>query len=741
MNIKRINLLIITLLFSFVITACSDDDDEVHAPTPVVQAPTPAPAPTTTTVVDAAVANGSFTTLVAALQATGLDTTLANESADFTVFAPTDAAFALLGQDTIDALLADTDTLSKILTYHVLDSEVNASAAIAAAGSKVTTVNGADIGLSLDGDNLLINTATVITTDIETDNGIIHVIDAVLMPPAEMMASSMNIVETAVANGSFTTLVAALQKAGLDSVLANEDEMFTVFAPTDAAFAMIDSNLLDGILNDSDALSAILLQHVVSGASVDSVTAYTLNGMSATTASTATIPVAINSTTDALTFGGANIIMKDIYTSNGVIHVIDMVVVADVQLPEPFLTVADVAAANGSFTTLVAALQATGLDAVLDNTATDFTVFAPTDAAFALLGQETIDALLADPEALSNILLYHVVSGAEVLQDAAVTLAQSNNNKVSMANQQMTALSYVNSNLFVNKSAVSTPNVMADNGVIHVIDQVILPPAMKGMPDMNIAEVVSSDSNFSTLLAALTAADLASTFTNEDATFTVFAPTNAAFDKIPDTVLDGLLANTPALTQVLLQHVVSGTEIDSVSAFAANGGAVNTLANDDVSVSLVNFSAMMANAEDEVMYDAASQSLVGGANSSKPGFALYVFNNDLGSASSECNDACATNWPPVLVADGSASMLPGMSLIDRNDGTKQAAFNGRPLYFFAGDTQAGDITGQGVNNVWWLAEQEQVSLQIQGSNVSTFDVYTKNGVIHVIDTVITETLE
>ena len=737
MNIKRINFLIITLLFSFVITACSDDDDEVHMPEPVVEAP----APTVTTVVDAAVANGSFTTLVAALQATGLDATLANESASFTVFAPTDDAFALLGQDTIDALLEDTETLSKILTYHVLDSEVDATAAISAAGTKVTTVNGSDVGLSLDGDNLLVNTATVITTDIETDNGIIHVIDAVLMPPAEMMESSMNIVETAVANGSFTTLVTALQKAGLDSVLANEDETFTVFAPTDAAFAMIDSNLLDGILNDSDALSAILLQHVVQGASVDSVTAYTLNGMSATTASTATIPVAINSTTDALTFGGANIVMKDIYTSNGVIHVIDMVVVADVELPEPFLTVADVATANGSFTTLVAALQATGLDAVLDNTATDFTVFAPTDAAFALLGQDTIDALLADPETLSNILLYHVVSGAEVLQDAAVTLAQSENNKVAMANEQMTALSYVNSSLFVNKSAVSTPNVMADNGVIHVIDQVILPPTMKGMPDMNIAEVVSSDANFSTLLAALTAADLASTFTNEDATFTVFAPTNAAFDKIPDTVLDGLLGNTPALTQVLLQHVVSDAEIDSVSAFAANGGAVNTLANDDVTVSLVNFSAMMASDDDEVAYDSTTESLVGGANSSNPGFALYVFNNDLGSAGSECNDACATNWPPVLVTDGAASMLPGISLIDRNDGTKQAAYKGRPLYFFAGDTQAGDMTGDGVNDVWFLAKQEQVSLQIQGSNVSMFDVYTNNGVIHVIDTVITETLE
>lgn len=736
MNIKRINQLIITLVFSLVISACSDDDD--HPAPPVVVAP---PAPEAVTVYDTAVANGSFTTLVAALQATGLDETLDNEDATFTVFAPTDAAFALLGQETIDGLLQDTDTLSGILTYHVLASEVNAEAAIAAAGNKVATVNGAEVGLSLDGANLLINTATVTTTDIMTDNGIIHVIDAVLMPPAAMATPTMNIVETAVAAGSFTTLVSALQTAGLDSVLANPDANFTVFAPTDEAFAMIDSNLLDGILADSDALNAILLQHVVPDAAVDSVTAYTLNGMNATTVSGAQIPIAINSTTDKLTFGGANVVTKDIYTTNGVIHVIDMVVVADVALPEPLLTVADVAAANGSFNTLVAALQATGLDSVLDNPSTDFTVFAPTDDAFALLGEDTIAALLADPETLSNILLYHLVSGAEVLQDAAVTIAQSDMNKVAMANEQMAALSYVDSNLFINKSAVSTPNVMADNGVIHVVDQVILPPAMKGMPTSNIAEVVSSDANFSTLLAALTAADLATTLADEDSTFTVFAPTNAAFDKIPDSVLDNLLADTPALTQVLLQHVVGNAEINSVAAFAANGANVNTLANDDVTVALVNYSQVMATAADEVAYNKMMELLVGGDNSSNPGHTLYVFDNDLGSAGSNCNDGCATNWPPVLVTDGAASMLPGITLIDRDDGAKQAAFNGRPLYFFAGDNQAGDMNGQGLNDLWWTVKQEQISLQVQGANVTTFDIYTNNGVIHVIDTVITETLQ
>ena len=736
MNIKRINQIIITLVFSFVITACSDNDN--NTPTPVVEPP---PAPTVTTIVDAAVANGSFTTLVTALQATGLDSTLADTSASFTVFAPTDDAFALLGQDTINALLEDTDRLSGILTYHVLATQVDASSAIASAGTKVTTVNGAELGLSLDGDNLLVNTATVVTADIVTDNGIIHVIDAVLTPPAEATTTSMNIVETAVSAGSFTTLVTALQQAGLDSVLTDEATKFTVFAPTDEAFAMIDSNLLDGILADSDVLSAILLQHVIPNASIDSVTAYTLNGANATTASTATIPVAINSTSDTLTFGGANVVTKDIYTSNGVIHVIDMVVVAEVELPEPILTVKDIAESNDSFDTLTTVLQLTGLDTVLDDTTSNFTVFAPTDEAFALLGTETINTLLADPEALSDILLYHVVSDAEVLQDDAVTIAQSGDNKVTMANEKVAALSYQNSNLFINKSAVSTPNVMADNGVIHIIDQVILPPTMKGTPTMNIAEVVSSNENFSTLLTALNTADLASTFENEDATFTVFAPTNAAFDKIADTTLSNLLSDIPALTQVLLQHVVADIEIDSISAFAANGAAVNTLANDDVTVSLVNFSQVPATSSDEVAYMKSSQLLVGGDNSSKSGFTLYVFDGDLGSTGSECNDTCATNWPPVLVTDGSASMIPGIGLIDRGDGTQQASFQGRPLYFYVGDINAGDMAGDGVNGMWSAAKQEQLSLQIQGANVSTFDIYTTNGVIHVIDTVITETLE
>jgi len=727
MNLNKvISFLFVAVIF---VQGCGGSSSGYHEPTPE-------PEPEPMSIVDVAVANGSFTTLVAALEATGLDVTLSDMDNLFTVFAPTDDAFALLGDETIAALLDDTDTLTDILTYHVIGAEIDSSAAISSAGATVEMVNGDSTGLSLDGDNLLVNTVTVTTVDVEADNGVIHVIDAVLIPPADKGTPTMNIVDTAVSAGDFGTLVTALQAAGLDATLADETQSFTVFAPTDAAFAMIDPDTLDLLLADTDALSDVLLQHVVSG-EVSSVTAYTLNGLSATTASGAEIPVAINSELDTLTFGGATVTTTDIYTTNGVIHVIDMVVVADVELPSPPSSIVDVAVANGSFTTLVAALQATGLDTVLDDPEATFTVFAPTDAAFGLLGQGAVSALLDDPDTLKNILLYHVIQGSEVLQDGALTVAQSDANKVEMANGAETALSLANNTLFVNKSAVSLADVMADNGVIHVVDQVITVPAAKGEPTQTIVDIAASNDDFSTLVTALTAADLVTTLSDTSATFTVFAPTNAAFDKIDDATLDGLLADTDALTAILFKHVVNNSEIDSVSAFAANGADVPSIGGDSLSVSLQNFSQTVDGASDEVAYDSASEMLVGGTNSSRPGLTLYVFDSDLGTSGSTCNDGCATTWPPVVVDDAEVNNIPGLSLIDRDDGSSQAAFKGRPLYFYANDTAAGDTNGQAVNGAWWQVDQEQVELQVQGSGVTTFDLYGTNGVIHVIDTVIT----
>lgn len=543
--------------------------------------------PPPTTVFDIAVAKGNFTTLVAALQATDLDDVLDDPNGSYTLFAPTDAAFAVLGTETINALLADKATLSNILLYHVISgNEVMSTAAIASAGMTVTMANQQNVGLSLSGSSLLINTAMVTVVDLKADNGVVHVIDAVLTPPAIKGTPTNNIVETAVAAGNFSTLVTALQTAGLDTLLADETKTFTVFAPTDAAFAMVGEANINALLGDSDALNAVLLQHVIANAEVNSIGAYAANGTNIETASGAMIPVSIENR--ILRIGGAAVTMADIYTTNGVIHVIDTVIVGDVELPAPPMSIVDTARAAGNFTTLIAALEATGLDTVLADLEGSFTVFAPTDEAFSALGQDTINALLADTDALSDILLYHVIAGNEILADAAIAVAAGENSLVEMAKGKKTGLSLNGQNLFINLSQVTTANVLTDNGVIHVLDKVLLPPTAKGTPTDNIVETAIAAGNFTTLVTALQTAGLDATLANESETFTVFAPTDAAFALIPEATLNALMADTPALTQVLLQHVIIGAEVDSVTAFTLNGMQVDTASGEDVTIAIVN---------------------------------------------------------------------------------------------------------------------------------------------------------
>ncbi|WP_261375528.1 fasciclin domain-containing protein [Pseudoalteromonas neustonica] len=597
-------------------------------------------------------------------------------------------------------------------------------------------VNGQNIALSLNGDTLLVNTSTVTMTDIETDNGIIHVIDAVLMPKeVSETAPTKNIVETAQQAGNFSTLLTALDVAGLTAALSDNSKEYTVFAPTDAAFEAVGSKMINTLLANPDVLGNILKQHVLTG-SIDSVTAMSLNGQSAETLLGNTLPISINADTNILMFGGANVVITDIKTTNGIVHVIDSVIVADVALPESFGTIADVASENGSFTTLLAALSATGLDALVSDPTSTFTVFAPTDAAFAALGQDTIDALLADTDTLRDILLYHVVADANVLSDAAATIANSENNKVEMANGDMAALSYVDSSLFINDAAVTTANVTADNGVIHVLNKVIMPPAEVGTPTKTIATVATETSALSTLVTALQAAGLVDTFNDTTKSFTVFAPTNAAFSKIPTADLNALLADTTALTGVLTQHVLAA-QVGSTDAFAANGKMVTTLAENMLSVNVVDFTSTENTATDSVAYDATNNRLVTGMADAMPGKTVYVFDNDLGEAMSVCEATCATTWPPVLGTAASIENIPGLSLIARSDDSMQVAYLGRPLYTFSGDTAAGQSNGQAVNDIWWQVSLPTTSLQVAGSNVTTTDIYTSNGVVHLIDTVIT----
>ena len=202
---KRWSIFSLLLILALAVTACATPAAPAQpAPTePPTAAPTAA-APKD--IVNTAVAAGSFTTLVAAVQAAGLVDALKGDG-PFTVFAPTDEAFAALPKETLDALLADPEALAQILTYHVLAGKV--MAADVSDGLSAPTLAGPAVAFTVVDGKPMINDANIIATDVDASNGVIHVIDKVILPPADEAAApsdsaTMDIVDTAVAAGSFT---------------------------------------------------------------------------------------------------------------------------------------------------------------------------------------------------------------------------------------------------------------------------------------------------------------------------------------------------------------------------------------------------------------------------------------------------------------------------------------------------------------------------------------------------------
>ncbi|MCK6582782.1 MAG: fasciclin domain-containing protein [Anaerolineales bacterium] len=305
---------------SMVLAACAPAATPAPEPTAMPES-TATPEPELADIVDTAVADGRFTTLVAAVEAAGLVETLKGEG-PFTVFAPTDDAFAALPEGTIESLLLpeNKQQLTDILLYHVVSGKV--MAADVTGLESAATVLGKDIAIKVDMGNVYINEAKVIITDIETSNGVIHVIDAVLLPPSDEAAESNTIVDVAVADGRFTTLVAAVQAAGLVETLSGEGP-FTVFAPTDEAFAALPAGTVESLLlpENKQQLTDILTYHVVSGKVM---AADVVNLTSAPTVLGKDITITVK---DGKVFlnDTVQVIITDVEASNGVIHVIDAV--------------------------------------------------------------------------------------------------------------------------------------------------------------------------------------------------------------------------------------------------------------------------------------------------------------------------------------------------------------------------------------------------------------------------------
>jgi transforming growth factor-beta-induced protein len=340
----------------------------------------------TANTVDTLVANGNFKTLTAAVAAAGLVDTL--KTGEFTVFAPTDQAFAKLPAGTVEALLADIPKLQSILTYHVVSGTVPAD--VARKLPSATTVNGKDITIR-EGrrGTLFINDSKVVIYDIKTTNGIIHVIDSVLLPPAD-------------------------ESATLSEPTAPQNNPVT--PPTNAP--------------------PVTPSNPVNPVNVNPASEPTAPQNNPVTPPTNTPPVNPASPPVSPTQNQS----KDIVDT--LVH-------------------------DGRFKTLTAAVAAAGLVDTLKTG--EFTVFAPTDQAFAKLPAGTVETLLADIPTLSSILTYHIVNGS-VSSSVAKTLPSA-----VTVNGQEVKISVRDGCLYINDSKVITKDIHTSNGIIHVIDTVLMP--------------------------------------------------------------------------------------------------------------------------------------------------------------------------------------------------------------------------------------------------------------------------
>jgi len=512
------------------LAACDDDDDNPMEPTGPGN------------LAEVAADDARLSRLVAALEAAGLDETLQGPG-PYTVFAPGNPAFdpPALPEGWADNLLLpeNEDLLDRILKYHVVQGQVMSTDLTD--GQEITTVEGSTLTVGIDGGNITLTDASgnevgVVDADIEASNGVLHIIEYVLLP-------ELDAVEVAQIAG-YGTLVALVEEAGLTETLQGEGP-FTIFAPSDDAF--------DGIVApEGDDLSDLLKYHVIQGEALES--GELTNGQVLTTVQGEDLTIGVDAPQDApvtVTVTDANgntweVVEPNLVASNAVIHGIEGVLLPEADIPT-------VAGLYG-YSSLVNSVEAAGLAETLQGDG-PFTVFAPSNAAF----EATPTQLPSEGDLLEQFLNYHVVPGEYLASDLTdgQELPTVEGSIITVGINEETGAVTV-TDAAGNVANVEVADIRTSNGVIHGVDAVLV-------PSLSIP-VLASYNGFSSLVDALVAAPAPGGGTlaellGDEADYTVFAPTNEAFEAF------GTLPEGEDLTRVLLYHVLAVEEgiVDSGS--------------------------------------------------------------------------------------------------------------------------------------------------------------------------------
>mgnify|MGYP002630818822 CR=1 FL=1 len=539
-------------------------------------------------------ATSDVATLKAAIDAAGLRATLSG-AGPFTVFAPTNAAFAEIDPDVLAYLLATPAELTKVLTYHVVSGKVLSSAL---SNGSVTTVNGASVTVDLSS-GVMINNASVTAADIEATNGVVHIIDKVLIPADLMIPETRSIVALAAATPSLSILVEALTMFPDLVALLSSEGTNTVFAPDNDAFVALLGALGQTALADvpESVIKNVLQYHVITSGSIGS--GDLSDGQMAATASGEEITVSL---TGGVFISGSEVTTADIEASNGIVHIVKNVLVPPSVAPIVGTIVAP-AYFNKNFSTLIAAVQAASpsiLETLLGSgpSGNGLTLFAPTNDAFMAAGITS----LPDQATLDAVLTYHLIDGMVKAEDLPTTAAAAPAKIGAVGGDFF--LSNKGGGVFINgNTQVVATDIAGSNGVVHVIDRALLPPSQT-VVEIAAALSTAENAEFTTLVALLTSPAQSGVLEALSGTgpFTIFAPTDAAFAEIAgvtSTLTDA------QISEVLKYHVVGAqvysTDLENGLAPAALNTQMLTInvgdgvtisdqdtSNDDATVTAVN---------------------------------------------------------------------------------------------------------------------------------------------------------
>jgi transforming growth factor-beta-induced protein len=402
----------------------------------------------TKTVVENMQENGNFTTLTESMNSTGLTEAL-NATGPFTVFAPTDDAFGEMNSMAEHRLMDDRENLTKVLQYHVVPGDLTNESLTN--GMTLTTLAGVNLTVIVNETGTYINDAKL-GQEIDSTNGVVHAVDKVLVP--------RNIVQTVDNDTNLTMLAEALNRTNLTEAL-NATGPFTVFAPTNAAFSNANETVR-GLMEKNDTASTeqlrqLLLYHVVPAKVVNG------NGTENQTMDTLSGQRLVYRTNDSGVFINNNEVVKsNIIATNGVVYTIDSVLAT----PQ---TINMTLASNASLSRAYEVLSSANLTDTL-NASGPFTVFVPNNEAFAMMGN-----VPTDEANLTAILTYHVLNGEMFswqLENGTVTTLNGQPLNVTVNHME-------NGTVWtVGNATIVTSDIICTNGVIHVIDKVLVPPDM-----------------------------------------------------------------------------------------------------------------------------------------------------------------------------------------------------------------------------------------------------------------------